>query len=169
MPMSLRYLFPVISKLVYACTMQIKDNRNIYSKGSSARTLINSNSQKAFDLFAYFIFFHELKSSQTPHGLGCKLRLYSHFILMSGYMLVLLEPGTGRNACRPIPLKGSSFIKTYQNLSKPTKNLPNWTLINPIIVSFYILYILHIYSDYVFVFSFKTTLIVIKLPDCNSS
>ena len=34
-----------------------KDNRNIYLKGSSARTLTNFNSQKAFGLFVTFIFF----------------------------------------------------------------------------------------------------------------
>ena len=62
--------------------VDLKDNRNIYLKGSSARTLTNFNSQKAFRLFVTFIIFsHELKPSQTPQALSCKLRILLSFYL----------------------------------------------------------------------------------------
>ena len=58
MHMPLRYLFPVIFQAcVCIHNVDLKDNRNIYLKGSSARTLTNFNSQKAFQLFATFIIF----------------------------------------------------------------------------------------------------------------
>jgi hypothetical protein len=90
-------------------------------------------------------------------GLSCKLRLYSHFILISSNKLVLLELGTGRNACRPFLLKALD----YQNLPKLTKTYPTGTLPTRSLWVF-IYFIITIYSDYVSVFSFKTTLIVVK-------
>ena len=74
-------------------------------------------------------------------------------------MLVLLELGSGRNACRPFPLKSSSLsklIKTYQNLPKPTQLDPY----QPDHCEFLPTLLFTIYSDYVSVFSFKTIMIV---------